>query len=57
MNRAVDGDVVAVEVFPESEWVSSGGGEVVMDEEGVFLFILPSSSSLLLWCSVIATLR
>lgn len=32
MNRAVQGDVVAVEVFPESEWKASA--DEVIDQEG-----------------------
>lgn len=34
MNRAIHGDVVAVEVFPESEWKSPG--DEVIDQEGTF---------------------
>jgi hypothetical protein len=33
MNRSVDGDLVAVEVFPEEMW--RGEGEVVVDHEGI----------------------
>ena len=32
MNRSVDGDIVAVEVFPEEEWVSPE--EEVVEEDG-----------------------
>lgn len=32
MNRAVDGDVVAVELLPESQWV--GASELVLEDEG-----------------------
>lgn len=31
MNRAVQGDVVAIEVFPESEWKASA--DEVVDQE------------------------
>lgn len=31
MNRSVDGDVVAVEIFPESEWKSAG--DEVVDQD------------------------
>ena len=31
MNRAIDGDIVAVEVFPESEWKAPG--DQVVDQE------------------------
>lgn len=31
MNRAVQGDIVAVEVFPESEWKAPG--DEVVDQE------------------------
>lgn len=34
MNRAVAGDLVVVEVLPESEWKSIG--EEVVDEDGAF---------------------
>lgn len=36
MNRSVDGDVVAVEIFPESEW-KSAGDEVVDQDCAWFL--------------------
>lgn len=39
MNRAVQGDVVAVEVFPESEWRAPT--DAVVDQEGMSL--LPRS--------------
>jgi exosome complex exonuclease DIS3/RRP44 len=34
MNRAVDGDVVVVQVFPEDEWKAPG--EEVVDQDGTF---------------------
>lgn len=34
MNRAVNGDVVVVEVLPEAEWKAPG--EEVLDQEGKF---------------------
>jgi len=44
MNRSVHGDIVVVEVFPESEWKAPA--EEVVDQEGIlsralciFLFI------------------
>ena len=35
MNRAVQGDIVAVEVFPESEWKAPA--DEVVDQEGRFV--------------------
>lgn len=35
MNRAVDGDVVAVEMLPESEWKAPG--QEVLDQDGEYL--------------------
>lgn len=35
MNRAVQGDVVAVEVFPESEWKAPA--DQVVDQESEYL--------------------
>ena len=32
LNRAFDGDVVAVELFPESEWSSEA--EIVLEDDG-----------------------
>lgn len=32
MNRAVQGDIVAVEIFPESEWKAPA--DEVVDQEG-----------------------
>ena len=37
MNRSVDGDVVAVEIFPESEW-KVPGDEVVDQDCTIVLF-------------------
>jgi exosome complex exonuclease DIS3/RRP44 len=34
MNRSVEGDIVAVEVFPEAEWKAPG--DEVVDQEGTF---------------------
>jgi len=39
MNRAVHGDVVAVELFPESEWKSPG--DEVVDQECAFPLHFP----------------
>lgn len=38
MNRSVHGDVVIVEVFPESEWKAPG--ETVVDQDGASPFLL-----------------
>ena len=38
MNRAVQGDIVAVEVFPESEW-KAPADEVVDQESKVSMFV------------------
>lgn len=35
MNRAIQGDIVAVEVFPESEWKAPA--DEVVDQEGTKL--------------------
>lgn len=39
MNRAVHGDVVAVEILPENEWKLPG--DEVLDQEGMYLANLP----------------
>jgi exoribonuclease R len=33
MNRAIHGDIVAVEIFPESEWKAPA--DTVVDQDGV----------------------
>ena len=46
MNRAVHGDVVVVEVFPDSEWRAPG--DDLIDQEGMFVSAfgrLPSSKT------------
>jgi hypothetical protein len=35
MNRSVDGDIVAVEIFPEAEWKAPD--DEVVDEDGEFI--------------------
>ena len=39
MNRAVHGDVVAVEVFPESEWKAPADEVVDQESKGCFLHV------------------
>ena len=39
MNRAIQGDIVAVEVFPESEWKAPG--DEVVDQEGTYCHTTP----------------
>lgn len=41
MNRAVNGDIVVVEIFPESEWKVPA--EEVVDQEGMNLLSEKSS--------------
>ena len=40
MNRAVHGDIVAVEVFPKSEWKAPA--DAVVDQDGASLCLLPA---------------
>jgi exosome complex exonuclease DIS3/RRP44 len=44
MNRAVQGDVVAVELLPESEWKAEG--DEVVDQEGMRRLFNPCSVDL-----------
>lgn len=45
MNRSVDGDVVAVEIFPESEWKAAG--DEVVDQDCAYFFSMVNTSHLI----------
>jgi Rrp44-like cold shock domain len=40
MNRAMNGDVVAIDLFPKDQWRSPG--EAVVDQDGEFTFKDPT---------------
>lgn len=44
MNRSVDGDLVVVELLPESEWKAPG--DEVLDQDSEFSLFVPSNSQL-----------
>jgi len=49
MNRATDGDIVVVEVFPENEWKASA--DEVVDQDGVSFLMMHSTAVLQCVCS------
>lgn len=51
MNRSVEGDVVAVEIFPESEWKAPGDEVVDADSQYSDKYIVVSSMCLMLFLS------